>query len=95
MADCFINVEVAYATSKEQVIVQLQVLDGTMVGEAIELSEILSCFPDINLSKTKFGIFSQTCKLETVLKQNDRVEIYRPLLVNPMQARRERAAKPV
>lgn len=88
-----LNVEVAYATSAEQMIIPLQVIEGTTAGEAIELSKILSRFPEIDLSKTKVGIFSQICKLDTVLKQNDRVEIYRSLLIDPMQARRERAAK--
>jgi putative ubiquitin-RnfH superfamily antitoxin RatB of RatAB toxin-antitoxin module len=93
MAETLITVEVAYAKPEEQVIVSLQVLEGTTVNEAIELSKILSRFPEIELTKTKVGIFSQICKLDNVLKQNDRVEIYRPLLCDPMQARRERAAK--
>lgn len=93
MADSVINVEVAYATFSEQVIIPLQVAQGITAGEAIELSKILSRFPDIDLTKTKIGIFSQICKLDTVLKPNDRVEIYRPLLCDPMQARRQRAAK--
>lgn len=93
MADSVISVEVAYATSAEQVIIPLQVIEGTRVSEAIELSKILLRFPEIDLSKTKVGIFSQVCKLDTVLRQHDRVEIYRPLLIDPMQARRQRAAK--
>ena len=88
-----INVEVAYATPAEQIIIGLQVAEGTTVGEAIACSKILSRFPEIDLSKNKVGIFSQLCKLDTVLKQNDRVEIYRPLLIDPMQARRQRASK--
>lgn len=90
-----ITVEVAYATPAEQLIIPLQVAEGTTAGQAIELSKILSRFPEIDLTKTKVGIFSQVCKLDTVLKQHDRVEIYRPLLCDPMQARRERAAKPL
>lgn len=88
-----ITIEVAYATFAEQVIIPLQVSEGTTVSEAITLSKILSHFPEIDLNKTKVGIFSQICNLDTVLKQNDRVEIYRPLLCDPMQARRQRAAK--
>ena len=88
-----LNVEVAYATVAEQVIIPLEVVVGTTVNEAILLSEILLRFPEIDLAKTKVGIFSQICKLDTVLKQHDRVEIYRPLLFDPMQARRQRAAK--
>lgn len=93
MAEILITVEVAYAASTEQLIIPLQVSAGTTVAEAIELSKILSHFPCCDLTKTKVGIFSQVCKLDTVLKANDRVEIYRPLLCDPMQARRDRAAK--
>ena len=88
-----ITVEVAYATPKEQLIIALQVQKGITAKEAIEQSNILSRFPDIDLVKNKIGIFGLVCKLETVLKPNDRVEIYRPLLIDPMQARRQRAIK--
>ncbi len=93
MAELLLNVEVAYATPAEQVIIALQVSAGTTAREAIALSNLLVRFPEIDLTKTKIGIFSQVCKEDTVLKQHDRVEIYRPLLCDPMQARRERAAK--
>jgi putative ubiquitin-RnfH superfamily antitoxin RatB of RatAB toxin-antitoxin module len=93
MADSFINVEVAYAAFAEQVIIRLQVIQGSTVEDAIELSKILSHFPEIDLAKTKVGIFSQLCQLDKVLKPQDRVEIYRPLLCDPMQTRRLRAAK--
>jgi uncharacterized protein len=93
MADSLINVEVAYAAFAEQLIIRLQVIQGATVADAIELSKILSHFPEIDLTKTKVGIFSQFCQLDTVLKPEDRVEIYRPLLCDPMQTRRLRAAK--
>lgn len=93
MAKSLVAVEVAYATPEEQLIIPMQVTEGTTVIEAIELSNILSRFPEIDLNKIKVGIFSQICKLDTVLKAKDRVEIYRPLLIDPMQARRQRAAK--
>jgi uncharacterized protein len=95
MVESLINVEVAYATFSEQVIIPLQVSAGTTVHQAIELSGVLSRFTDIDLAKAKVGIFSQICKLDTVLKADDRVEIYRPLLCDPMQARRVRATKGV
>ncbi len=88
-----ITVEVAYAKPDKQRLIVLNVPCGTTVKQAIELSNILSEFPEIVLAKTSVGIFGQLCPLETVLKSHDRVEIYRPLLCNPMQARRNRAQK--
>jgi putative ubiquitin-RnfH superfamily antitoxin RatB of RatAB toxin-antitoxin module len=88
-----IAIEVAYATPAHQMIIPLQVELSTTARQAIELSNILWHFPEIELSKTKIGIFSQLCELNTVLKAGDRVEIYRPLLCDPKQARRDRAVK--
>ncbi len=90
MADELISVEVAYATSERQVIVAVDLpLDGTL-EQAIQVSGILQQFPEIDLSKQKTGIFGSVCKLEKVLAEGDRVEIYRPLLQDPMVARRNR-----
>lgn len=87
-----IRVEVAYARPDCQRIVELSVPEGTSVGEAIRLSGILVIFPEIDLSVQKTGIFSQPVSLDTLLKADDRVEIYRPLAVDPKEARRRRAA---
>jgi putative ubiquitin-RnfH superfamily antitoxin RatB of RatAB toxin-antitoxin module len=91
MAESSFQVEVAYATSTRQVIIALQVVAGTTVGQAIELSTIVAQCPEIELSKTAVGIFGQVCPLNRQVKQGDRVEIYRPLLCDPKQARRNRA----
>jgi putative ubiquitin-RnfH superfamily antitoxin RatB of RatAB toxin-antitoxin module len=86
-----ILIEVGYATVAEQVLIPLEVSVGTTAEQAIIDSQILQRFPEIDLTKTRIGIFSQCCALNTILKAGDRVEIYRPLLRDPKEARRHRA----
>ena len=93
MAEKLMRVEVAYAKPEEQVILNVTLPNGATVEEAIIKSGILVRFPEINLSQVKVGIFSSACKLEQVLKEFDRVEIYRPLLHDPKESRRSKAAK--
>jgi len=88
-----INIEVAYALPDQQVIIPLQVKQGTTAAEAIELSGVLEQFDDIDMSTAKFGIFSKATKADTELRDKDRVEIYRPLIVDPKESRRKRAEK--
>ncbi|MBT3195803.1 MAG: RnfH family protein [Candidatus Ruthia sp.] len=86
-------VEVAYALEKKQTLLALEVDEGTTLKQAIELSGIIDTYPQINLTKDKTGIFGKIAKLDTVLREKDRVEIYRPLIADPKQVRKERAAK--
>ena len=88
-----ITVEVAYAKPEVQVIKTLAVNRGTTVQEAIDQSGILLDFPEIDLAATKVGIFSKITKLDTVLREKDRVEIYRPLIADPKEVRKQRAAQ--
>jgi len=88
-----ILVEVAYAKPDVQVIIPLQVKPGTQLIEAIRLSGILEQFPEIDLDDTKVGIFSKISSPDTVLREKDRVEIYRPLIADPKESRRKRADK--
>lgn len=87
------NIEVAYARSDKQLIIPLQVTESCTVEQAIQLSGIIGEFPEIDLAVNKVGIFSQVCLLNTRLQENDRVEIYRSLAIDPMEARRQRAVK--
>ena len=87
-----IRVEVAYARPASQRILELTVPEGTRAGEAIHLSGILFLFPEIDLQVLKIGIFSRPVALDHILKAGDRVEIYRPLALDPKEARRRRAA---
>ncbi len=87
------KIEVAYALPEEQVIIPLQVEAGITVEQAIELSGIRDKFPDIDLATNKVGVFGKICKLDTPLKDRDRVEIYRKLIADPKESRRKRAEK--
>ncbi len=88
-----INVEVAYARPDTQVILPVELAVGATVAEAIQLSGILQQFPEIDLQVNPVGIFSRKVVLTQVLKAGDRVEIYRPLQIDPKEARRNRASK--
>ena len=86
-------VEVTYALEKKQTLLELEVSEGTTLKQAVELSGIIDAYPQIDLTKDKTGIFGKIAKLDTVLREKDRVEIYRPLIADPKQVRKERAAK--
>jgi uncharacterized protein len=88
-----IEIEVAYATLEEQIIVTIKVPHETTTEQAVKLSGLLSRFPEISISVVKLGIFGSACKPEQIVKQGDRVEIYRPLVHDPKDARRHRALK--
>lgn len=87
-----ITVEVAYALPHQQLIVPLKVKPGTTALEAIHASGILQKFPEISLEQTQFGVFGKVVKPDTVLRELDRVEIYRPLIADAKEVRRQRAA---
>jgi putative ubiquitin-RnfH superfamily antitoxin RatB of RatAB toxin-antitoxin module len=89
-----IKVEVAYALPDEQVLLAVEVAPGATVAQAIERSGILSRFPEMRVAPGSVGIFGRQVRLDEPLRDGDRVEIYRPLIANPKQVRRERAKKP-
>ena len=93
MAEAEITVEVAYARADVQRIYTLQVRVGTTVREAIERCDVLREFAEIDLNHHKVGIFGKVTKLDQILRASDRVEIYRPLIADPKQARKLRAAQ--
>jgi len=89
-----IEVEIAYATPEQQVLLSIEVEPGTTVEQLIKRSGILEKFPEIEVGKTnKLGIFGKVIKGSAVLREKDRVEIYRPLLADPKEVRRRRAAE--
>ena len=87
-----IMVEVAYALPEEQVIISIKVPTKFNVKQAIERSGVQKKFPSIDLSKNKVGIFGKKTTLDHLLKDRDRIEIYRSLILDPMEMRRKRAA---
>lgn len=88
-----INCEVAYALPTQQAIVSVAVKPVATVEEVITASTILQQFPDIDLSKTKVGIWSRVVKLRDSVSDGDRIEIYRPLIADPKEIRKRRAEK--
>jgi putative ubiquitin-RnfH superfamily antitoxin RatB of RatAB toxin-antitoxin module len=88
-----LQVYVSYALPQTEFIRPLRVAPGTTVGQAIEQSGVLASFPDINLVTQPVGIYGKKKTLETALRDRDRVEIYRPLVADPKDSRRKRAAK--
>lgn len=88
-----ILIEVAYALPSRQIILPVKVTTGTTAAQAVEASGVLQKFPEIDLAKNKLGIFGKLVKMDTLLREHDRVEIYRPLIADPKQARRQRAGE--
>jgi putative ubiquitin-RnfH superfamily antitoxin RatB of RatAB toxin-antitoxin module len=88
-----IQVEVAYGTEQEQALLVVEGNKEMTVGEAIERSGILRRFPEINLGVSKVGIYGKLTKLDAPLQTGDRVEIYRPLIADPKEQRKKRAAE--
>lgn len=86
-----INIEVVYARRDEQTLLKKEVQSGTTVMDAIVLSGLLKKFPDLDLSAHKLGIFGKLTKADAVLRDKDRIEIYRPLIADPKEVRRKRA----
>ena len=93
MTDQQISLEVVYGTPEKQALLEVVVEQGSTVKEAIMASGIVKRFPDINLEVLKVGIWNRTCKLTDLPKKGDRIEIYRPLIADPKEARRRRAEK--
>jgi hypothetical protein len=88
-----IEVTVVYALPLRADSVSLRVPAGATVGEAISRSGLLERFPEIDLGRARVGIYSRWVRLDTVLRDGDRVEVYRPLVADPKEVRRRRARR--
>ncbi|MCS3433928.1 RnfH family protein [Klebsiella sp. BIGb0407] len=88
-----IRVEVAYALPEKQFLRQVSLPEGSTVEQAIIASGLLTLRTDIDLKKNKVGIYSRSVKLNDEVHEGDRVEIYRPLLADPKELRRQRAER--
>jgi len=86
-----IEVEVAYATPERQEIVVVSLAAGANVAEAINASGLRQKIPELGSGELAVGLFAKFCQQDQVLVSGDRVEIYRPLLNDPKDARRQRA----
>ena len=87
------RVEVVYALPLKQDVVSLDVAAGATVGEALAASGMLARHPDIDLRVARLGVWGRSTTLEALLREGDRVEIYRPLRVDPKDVRRRRAGR--
>jgi putative ubiquitin-RnfH superfamily antitoxin RatB of RatAB toxin-antitoxin module len=84
------QIGVAYAEPDQQVWLKLEVPQGSTLLEALNRSGILSRFPQVDLKRQKVGIFGKFAKLDTPLRNGDRVEIYRPITVDPTKVKRRK-----
>ncbi len=85
-------IEVAYATPEKQVILECEVAAGTTIRDAVRQSGIDQHFPEIDLQNSDLGVFSKAVTDDYELSNGDRIEIYRPLIADPKEIRRQRAA---
>jgi len=86
-----IHIEVSYALPRVQRLIPLSVPEGTTLEDAVRLSGLLEEFPEIDLPNARVGVWNKLAELTTVLREKDRVEIYRPLIADPKEVRRKRA----
>lgn len=88
-----ISIEVLYALADEQVILDVDIEPTDTVEEAIRKSGVLQLYPEIDLAQNKVGVFGKLTKLDKTLNERDRIEIYRPLIADPKEVRKKRAAE--
>lgn len=91
MTEELLDIEVAYVKPGDQILRALQGKPGMTVEQAIKSSGIIEDCPEIDLGKNKVGVFGKAAKLDAELRPGDRVEIYRPLIADPKEARKKRA----
>lgn len=88
-----IRVEVVYALRERQALLAVELEEGGTVEQVIRQSGILKAFPEIDIARSNVGIFGRPVSLDTLVRDGDRVEIYRPLIAEPRDARRRRAGQ--
>ncbi len=88
-----INVEVVYALPQEQTLLPVQVPQGADIKEAILESGMLDLHPELDLKTLDVGIFGKLATVKQKVRDNDRIEIYRPLIADPKEVRKKRAAE--
>jgi hypothetical protein len=91
--DEWLCIEVVFALRDRQELVTVRLENGATVADAIEQSSIQSAFPEWNLSECAVGVWGRLAERDQRLRQGDRVEIYRPLTMDPRDARRALAAQ--
>ena len=93
MAPELLRVTLCYATPDVEVLRELAVAPGTTIGDALAGPDVLADLPGFDPATHPVGIFGKKRPLDTVLREHDRIELYRPLLADPKDSRRRRAVK--
>ncbi|HSY27508.1 MAG TPA: RnfH family protein [Burkholderiaceae bacterium] len=88
-----IKAQVCYATQERQIVLDVNLPTGSTLHQAIKASGVLQLIAEIDLSVWRVGIFGKLKSLDAEVRDHDRVEIYRPLIADPMESRRRRASK--
>ncbi|MEH6455113.1 MAG: RnfH family protein [Cocleimonas sp.] len=88
-----ITVEIVYALPEEQTLLAFEVDESATAEDVINQSGILQQYPEIDLNENKVGLFGKLIKLDHPIREKDRIEIYRPLIADPKEVRKKRAAE--
>ena len=88
-----IQVEVVYALVDEQALLNVAVPEGSTVKEVVVQSGVLEQFPEIDIETVDVGLFGKMTKMDQAVREKDRIEIYRPLIADPKEVRKRRAAE--
>ncbi|KAF7598352.1 MAG: RnfH family protein [Candidatus Dactylopiibacterium carminicum] len=91
MSERKIEVQVCYALPHRQELVKLHLDEPASVEAAVQASGLLEKYPELSLGESKFGVYGKLVRLDSSLREGDRVEIYRPLIADPKEVRRKRA----
>jgi len=86
------NVGVCYAQADRQIWLRIDVPEDSTIKDVINISGILNQYPEIDLESQKVGVFGKIAKLDTIVKDGERVEIYRKITADPQQVQRRRVA---
>ena len=87
-----IGIEIVYALPDKQTLLNADVPLGTTLEQGIALSGINDIHPELDISSMQVGIFSKIAPRDQVLREKDRIELYRPLFADPKEIRKQRAA---
>jgi putative ubiquitin-RnfH superfamily antitoxin RatB of RatAB toxin-antitoxin module len=88
-----IHIEVIFPRPEHQDVVRLELPAGSTLKQAFDASGLTEKYPETDFNAFKFGIFAKLAKPDAVLRDRDRVEIYRPLIADPKEVRKQRAAE--
>ena len=88
-----LSIEICYAVPGKQELLRLKLDEGSTLQQALDASGLLEKYPESDMKKKKFGIWNKLSKPDSVLRNLDRIEIYRPLIADPKEVRKQRAAE--